>query len=144
MERKRRRREQRYEQQIAELRTEVKRVKTELQNNRRRLTDATKRLDAERERKLTLRREMETLEAQLKSERRRHQQELEQLEKKRKSDELRYVRFWTRRNLFQPLWETIFNICSIFLPPFFDAEAGVWVKQWSPSGFLTSSVHPFL
>jgi len=93
-------------------------MKTELQNNRRRLTDATKRLDAERERKLTLRREMETVEAQLKSERRRHQQELEQLEKKRKSDELRYVRFWTRRNLFQPSREkTIFN--DFLLPPFF-------------------------
>lgn len=109
-------------------------MKTELQNNRRRLTDATKRLDAERERKLTLRREMETLEAQLKSERRRHQQELEQLEKKRKSDELRYVRFWTRRNFSSRPGKRPSSTIFSFLH-FFDAETGVLLKQWNQSGF---------
>ncbi|ENN71222.1 hypothetical protein YQE_12150, partial [Dendroctonus ponderosae] len=75
---------------IKNLKTDFKRVTIELQNNRRRLTEATRNLDQEKERKVSMRREIEELKAQLKSERRRFEEEIEQMGKKRRSEENRY------------------------------------------------------
>lgn len=87
------RKQQKSNRLIQDLKGDLNRLNIELQNNRRRLTDATRRADTEREKKNALRRDIETMEAQLKSERRRFAQELEQMEKKRKMDEIRYVDF---------------------------------------------------
>ncbi|XP_050307406.1 scaffold attachment factor B1-like [Anthonomus grandis grandis] len=85
-----RRREQRYQRTIQDLRADVKRLTTEMQNNRRRLTETLRRLDMEKDKKSSMRRELESLEGQLKSERRRFTQEIEQMGKKAKLDEIRY------------------------------------------------------
>lgn len=87
------RKQQKSNRLIQELKGDLNRLNIELQNNRRRLNDATRRADTEREKKNAVRRDIETMEAQLKSERRRFAQELEQMEKKRKMDEIRYVDF---------------------------------------------------
>lgn len=76
---------------IKDLKSDFKRVTIELQNNRRRLTDANHSLELEKERKVTMRREIEELKAQLKTERRKFEEEIEQMGKKRRSDENRYV-----------------------------------------------------